>query len=236
MQQAHPNNFWDTPEARAALVAADKYLHAKLGNPDTRPGDLIRAYSDHWQERYVKTGLEGMAGPDATYHFEHDYPALLGAAAYALTDDRLYPTARAKVRAIMGALPKAVGRRWERGIVGILCRLRGPQASAQRAELMAESIEFVQRISSLLGAADAVYREGAWGAALNTSHVALGVAIDEGKRVADWLESVGDLSVADGLQRGLQSAQDATAAYEAQQAQGQRSQRTRGAGRGLWGS
>lgn len=189
-------SFWDTPPGAAQLNATHAQLSDRLCDPESTSSDRAHAWSQFRKERFTDTGLEGMTGTAAVYHWSTDYARPLGAAIRALADDFLYPARSDKVAAALPVLERVLGYRWKRGIDGLTACLEQRCTVEQQVVFTAESRAFEARKAALMDAAETLHREGQWDAAMGAIRAALHAALDEAGRIVKWLEHADEHGIA----------------------------------------
>jgi hypothetical protein len=171
----------------AALNSIDARLRSRL---QAKPDPTTRAASwyEYRQERYVEPGLEGLYGPDATYHFQdaahYIYWAagtLVGAGGYTLD----HPKSKRPTVAVQ-LLAKGLGYRYLRALRGLNDALFEADVSPrQLARFDAESQDFVDGFLPQLDAAGRVNSKGQNPRAV---HDVIEMFASEMHRVCDWLD------------------------------------------------
>lgn len=178
------------------LNAARARLHEQLSDLDNTSSDRAHAWATYRQERFTDTGLEGMTGTAAVYHWSTDYARPLGAAVRALTDDFRYPTRRDKVTTALPVLEYILGYRWKCGIDGLTACLEQRGTVEQQVVFTAETRAFEARASALMDAVNTLSSERQWDAAIGALRAAVRAALDEAARAVRWLEQADEHGIA----------------------------------------
>ena len=211
-QQTH-RNLWDTPQKRAYLNSTQLRFLDTLHSPDADRVAKTMAWANYRTERFTETGLEGLTGPDATYHLPGDFAGHLVGMAHLLAHSE-QTDAKVTTERLLYAAQRAVGWRWGRGVEGLLASLESRGAPREQCVIFtAERDAFWQRYASLINAAGTLLDERLTAPALATSRRLVVTLIDEARHLADWLELAGKPAEAHALRTSADGA-DADLATE----------------------
>lgn len=122
MNRANFHSLYDTPQCRRQMEGMYARLQSKL-TWDTPPSEMMGAWANLRRELFIEPGLEGLTGPDATYHLIQDVPEYLLSAASLLAGHEDMPH-RHRPRNAMAYMSKGMGYRYIRGVEGLTDALK----------------------------------------------------------------------------------------------------------------
>lgn len=197
--------FFDTDAGRTRLQEMETRLQrrVKYSNP---PSEQAHAWAEYRQERYVETGMEGLSGPDACYHFT-DAADYIAYATDAITGTgwggALLPVRKRPVDALRW-LAKGYGYRHIRAVDGLRDALISEGTSQGLIGKYDNGRkEFMEKFEPLLDAAQLVNTRGENPQAARSAVV---MFADELDTICGWLEVVGNTGQAAIIQQGLTAA------------------------------
>lgn len=177
-----------TPQMQAYLNATHERLLDTLRSPDADPMERTSAWKRYRTERFIETGMEGLTGPDATYHLVTDFGGLIGGMARGLSNCTKKNT-RAATKDVLLVAQKAVGFRWCRGVEGLLATLESQASPRERCTVFeAERDVFAARYGRLCSATTVLLEERQTEPAFAVARCLVVALIQEAEHLADWLE------------------------------------------------
>ncbi len=170
------------------------------------PGDILRRVDlwwDYYRERYIETGMEGLPGSAATYHF-HDVGWGLAAAAESLLGKMPWQKARECPRDALDAAAQTFGRRYKRGLEGLFCGLVEAGVSpAARERLRQHCNDFEDAFKLRLHAAYVANDKGKYPA---LAAEVLTMFADHVEGLLDWMVITSERNRVQELDNSLQQA------------------------------
>lgn len=199
------HDLFDACDGRARLQEMEARLQRRAKRSNL-PSELAHVWAEYRQERYVETGMEGLSGPDACYHFT-DAADYITYATDAITgtgwDGAFLPVRKRPVEAL-GWLAKGYGYRYIRATDGLRDALISKGASQDLIEKYDKGRkEFMEKFESLLDAAKLV---NARGENPQAARSAITMFADELYTICEWLEAVGNTGQAAVIQQGITAA------------------------------